>query len=233
MATLSAPSDLFISRASAAYGASDCPSRILASHYRPEQGSGGPSWLTFIGHLKDSLWSIDLFRCESATLRTHWVLVVVDQYTRRIIGFGVYPGVVDGIALCRMFNHAIRGCRAMPKYLSSDHDPLYRFKQWQANLRILEVGEIKTVPYVPLSHPFVERLIGTVRREYLDRTLFWTTADLENKLLEFRNYFNSYRTHHSLEGQTPDRSEARPVANLTSYRWQSHCRGLYQTPIAA
>jgi len=93
----------------------------------------------------------------------------------------------------------------MPKYLSSDHDPLYRFKQWEANLRILEVAEIKTVPYVPLSHPFVERLIGTVRREYLDRTLFWTTVDLENKLLEFRDYFNSYRTHHSLEGKTPGR----------------------------
>ena len=121
----------------------------------------------------------------------------------------------------------------MPKYLSSDHDPLYRFKQWQANLRILEVAEIKTVPYVPLSHPFVERLIGTVRREDLDRTLFWTTVDLENKLLESRDYFNSYRAHHSLEGQTPDRRESRPIANLTSYRWQSHCRGLYQTPIAA
>ena len=91
----------------------------------------------------------------------------------------------------------------MPKYLSSDHDPLYRFKQWQANLRILGVAEIKTVPYVPLSHPFVERLIGTVRREYLDRTLFWTTVDLENKLLEFRDYFNSYRAHHSLEGKHP------------------------------
>src|SRR6478736_8619316 len=50
------------------------------------------------------------------------------------------------------------------QYLSSDHDPLYRFHQWQANLRVLEVTEIKTVPYVPLSHPFVERLIGTVRR---------------------------------------------------------------------
>jgi putative transposase len=54
--------------------------------------------------------------------------------------------------------------------------------QWQANLRILEVAEIKTVPYLPLSHPFVERLIGTIRREYLDRTLFWTTVDLESKL---------------------------------------------------
>jgi len=109
----------------------DVVRRILASHYRPEQGSG-PSWLTFVGHLKDSLWSIDLFRCESATLRTQWVLVVMDQYTRRIIGFGVHAGVVDGIALCRMFNQAIRDCRAMPKYLSSDHDLLYRFHQRQA-----------------------------------------------------------------------------------------------------
>jgi hypothetical protein len=41
---------------------------------------------------------------------------------------------------------------------------------------VLEVTEIKTVPYVPLSHPFVERIIGTLRRECLDRTLFWTTT---------------------------------------------------------
>jgi len=211
----------------------DIVRRILASHYRPQQGSNGPCWLSFMGHLKDSLWRIDLSRCESATLRTHWVLVLMDQYTRRIIGFGVHAGVVDGIALCRRFNQAIGAHRVMPKYLSSDHDPLYRFKPWEANLPILDVAEIKTVPYVPLSHPFVERLIGTVRREYLDRTLLWTTVDLENKRLEFRDYFNSYRVPHSLEGQTPDTREPRPVANLKSYRWQSHCRGLYHTPIAA
>jgi len=67
----------------------------------------------------------------------------------------------------------------MPKYLSTDNDPLYRFHQWLANLRVLELTEIETVPYVPLSHPFVERLIGTLRRECLDRTLFWTITDLE------------------------------------------------------
>src|SRR5262249_24920797 len=121
----------------------DVVRRILACHYRPEPASRGPSWLTFLGHLKDSLWSLDLYRCESATLRTHWVLVVMDQFTRRILGFGVQAGTVDGGALCRMFNRAIRGQRGMPKYLSSDHDPLYRFEQWQANLRILEVTEIK------------------------------------------------------------------------------------------
>ena len=140
----------------------DVVRRILASHYRPKPEADGPSWLTFIGNLKDSLWSLDLFRCESATLRTHWVLVVMDQYTRRIIGFGVQAGTVNGVALCRMFNRAIRGHYSMPQCLSSDHDPLYRFRQWQANLRILEVTEIKTVPYVALSHPFVERLIGTI-----------------------------------------------------------------------
>jgi len=43
--------------------------RILGHHYRPGQPSGGPSWLTFLGHMKDSLWSMDLFRCESATMR--------------------------------------------------------------------------------------------------------------------------------------------------------------------
>jgi putative transposase len=102
-----------------------------------------------------------------------------------------------------------------------------------ANLRILEVKEIKSVPYVPLSHPFVERLIGTVRREYLDHLLFWTTADLENKLLDFRTYFNNHRTHDSLEGRTPDTSVSRPIVNLVSIRWQPHCRALYQTPVAA
>ena len=211
----------------------DVVRRILAQRYRPGQDSGGSSWLTFLGHMKDSLWSMDLFRCESATLRSHWVLVVMDQFTRRIIGFGVHAGTVDGAALCRMFNRAIRGQRWMPKYLSSDNDPLYRFHQWQANLRILKVIEIKTIPYVPLSHPFVERLIGTLRREYLDHLLFWTTSDLEKKLLDFRTYFNNHRTHNSLEGQTPDTPTSRPPANLRSFRWQPHCRALYQTPMAA
>src|SRR6516165_8949473 len=110
---------------------------------------------------------------------------------RRIVGFGVHRGVVDGVALCRMFNRATRG-HTPPRYLSSDHDPLYRFQQWQANLRILDVKEIKTVPDVPLSHPFVERLIGTIRRECLDRTLFWTVADLEMKLVVCEN--SAHRT---------------------------------------
>jgi putative transposase len=213
----------------------DVVRRILSVHYtQPVSDSDGPSWLTFLGHSKDSLWSADLFRCESLTLRTHWVLVVMDQFTRRIVGFGIHLGSVDGSALCRMFRQAIQG-QSLPRHLSTDNDPLYRFHQWQANLRVLEVTEIKTVPYVPLSHPFVERLIGTIRRECLDRTLFWTTADLEAKLLDFKHFYNGYRAHAGLEGRLPEPVIDRPALPLdfASYRWRRHFRGMYQTPVAA
>jgi putative transposase len=53
----------------------DVVRRVLAQRYRPESGTDGPSWLTFIAQAKDSLWSLDLFRCESILLRSHWVLI--------------------------------------------------------------------------------------------------------------------------------------------------------------
>lgn len=104
----------------------DVVRRILLKHYRRETGAHGPPWLTFLGHSKDSLWSVDLFR----------------------------------------------------------------FHRWKANLRILEITEVKTVPYLPISHPFVQRLIGAIRREYLDRALFWNSRDLRRKFRSFEE-FNS------------------------------------------
>ena len=83
-------------------------------------------------------------------------------------------------------------------------------------------------------HPFVERLIGTIRREYLDRILFWTAVDLESKLSGFRDYYNQHRAHAALEGKTPiEHSEFKIPANFKSYGWREHCRGLFQTPRAA
>jgi putative transposase len=91
----------------------DVVRRVLGNHYHPELKSSGPSWLTLIGHMKDSLWSIDLFRSESALLRTYWVLVVMDQFTRRIIGFGIQRGSVDGRSLssCLIERFAAKRCR--------------------------------------------------------------------------------------------------------------------------
>jgi len=214
----------------------DVVRRVLARHYRPgDSGSNGPSWLTFIAQTKDSLWSADMFRCESILLRSHWVLVVMDVSTRRIIGFGVERECIDGVLVCRMFNHAVSG-QPLPKHVSTDHDPLFRFHRWLANLRVLKIDEIKSVPYAPVSHPFVERLIGTLWREYLDRMFFWNAVDLIRKLGEFREYYNAHRVHRALAGSTPAQRAAAPSpapAALDHYAWRQHCRGLFQTPIAA
>jgi putative transposase len=88
------------------------------------------------------------------------------------------------------------------------------------------------VPDVPRSHPFVERLIGTIRREFLDQVPFWTSTDLERKLSDFMRYYNRERTHRALGGNLPVPS-ARAIANIHSVTWRSHCRGRYQLPSAA
>jgi transposase InsO family protein len=134
-----------------------------------------------------------------------------------------------------MFNAAIHG-RGAPRHLSTDHDPLFEAHGWMANLRILEIDEIKTVPHVPLSHPFVERLIGTVRREFLDHVLFWNARDLERKLADFQAYYNAVRSHASLDGHTPLAFAGEPSVDrveLNKVRLVSHCRDLVQLPAAA
>jgi putative transposase len=212
----------------------DIVRRVLAKHCRPESGNDGPSWLT-VGQLKDSLWSVDLFRCESILLRSYWVMVVMDVCTRRVIGFGVEPADIDGHSVCRMFNKA-KSDMGLPRYLSSDHDPLFTFHRWRANLRVLDIDEIKSVPHVPLSHPFIERLIGTIRREYLDHVLFWNQLDLQRKLDDFKVYYNERRVHSSLDGKTPHEQCGRSQpnrANLRHFAWTSECDGLFQMPIAA
>jgi len=149
-------------------------------------------WALFTNHRRIARSAIIIK--PSTLLKTHWVMVVMDQYSQRIIGFAVHVGNVDGPALCRMSNVAASG-QGWPKYLSFDNDPLFQYHRWKANLRILEIEEIKSVPHVPMSHPFVERLIGSIRRELLDHTLFWTASDLQNKLHEYQDYYNENRCH--------------------------------------
>ncbi|MDZ7785246.1 MAG: integrase core domain-containing protein [Halioglobus sp.] len=210
----------------------DTVRRVLAVHYKPDPSNRGPSWLTTLGHAKDSLWSIDLFRAESITLRTHWIMVVMDQHTRRIIGFGVHAGNVDGPVLCRMFNDATQG-HGWPERISSDNDPLFQYHRWKANLRVLEIEEIKSLPHVPMSHPFVERLIGSVRRELLDQTFFWTATELENKLRDYQRYYNECRSHSGRNGVTPAGTFGHTVIDINKYRWKKYCHGLFQLPVAA
>ena len=103
----------------------DVVRRRLAQHCRPDDcGSPGPSWLTLIARTKDRLWSLDLFRCESIHLRSYWVLVVMDVFTRRIIGIGIERGYIDGVAEIGRRSHLSR--EATYRMLSKGGNPELR-----------------------------------------------------------------------------------------------------------
>jgi transposase InsO family protein len=133
-----------------------------------------------------------------------------------------------------MFSRASAG-QSLTKHVTTDHDPLSRFHRWLASLRVLEIGEIRSVPYTRDSHPFVERLIGTIRRKHLDSAFFWNALDLARKLGEFRDCYNVHRVHRSLDGTTPAQRAGAPssIAALPNcHASRQHCRGLFQIPIA-
>jgi hypothetical protein len=87
-----------------------------------------------------------------------------------------------------------------------------------------------------MSHPFIERLIGTIRRELLDHIPFWHSLDLQRKLAQFRDFYNDARTHHGIAGVPPGsevRAEQKNAAELNDYGWKDYCRGHYQLSMAA
>jgi hypothetical protein len=94
---------------------------------------------------------------------------------------------------------------------------LFIYHQWKANLHILEIDEVKSVPNTPISNPFVETLIGSIRREFLDQTIFWATTDLERKLLGYQQCFNHHRTNSGLEAGIRACTEAMAI-NLKDFR---------------
>ena len=94
----------------------------------------------------------------------------------------------------------------------------------------------------PVASPAVRldcrarEIIRNIRAEYLDQAFYWNARDLEQKLASFRDYFNAVQVHQGLSGDTPAEKvggSGLPLASLLNYRWQSHCHGLVQLPIAA
>jgi putative transposase len=212
--------------------------RILKKHYRPngpDDCRTGPSWLTFYGDIKDSLWSLDFFRVESISLKSHWVMVIMDQYSRRIVGFEVKAGPLTGDDIAKMFVNLLADM-PVPKYLSTDNDPLFNSIIWKLLIKSLGIETLKSIPGKPTSHPFVERLIGSCRREYMDEVFFFNEVDLERKLDSYKKYFNHGRVHASLGGSIPLQKTGDleiKQANLSNFGWKLFCNGLYKLPIAA
>ena len=209
--------------------------RILKRHFRPDPNDDSPSWLSLIGNCTDNLWSIDFFKVESVFLKTYTIMIVMDQYSRKIIGITAERGCLDARQICRMFNEITTGLPP-PKHLSMDNDQLFKSHLWKNNLKELGIRPIHSVPEMPWTHPYIESLIGTTRRELTDRMLFANRNSLNKKLNEFSKYYNEYRVHSSIDRKPPLEFAGnikKQKLSLGSYHWKSHCYGLFQVPVSS
>jgi transposase InsO family protein len=161
---------------------------------------------TFLANHARDLVSIDFFAVPTASLWVLFVLVVLAHHRRRVIHINVTDAPTaqwTGQQLVEAFPWD-----AAPRYLLRDRDAVYGVV-FSNRVHSLGIREVKTAPRSPWQTPYVERLIGTLRRECLDQVIVWNEPHLRRLLRDYLTYYHRDRTHLSLEKDAP---VPRPVA---------------------
>jgi putative transposase len=170
------------------------------------------TWRTFLtNHVRD-LVAIDFFTVPTAHWRVLFVLVVLAHHRRRVLHFNVTEHPTAAWTAQQIVD-AFPDDTA-PSYLLRDRDQVYghAFRQRVKGLRIVEV---LTAAHSPWQNPFVERLIGSVRRECLDHVLVLSERHLRRIVARYFAYYHRARTHVALEKDAPDgRPIERPEAGM-------------------
>jgi len=162
----------------------------------------GQRWQTFIRNHAHQIAACDLFVVPTFTFRRVFVFVVLDHYRRRILHFGVttHP---TAAWLAEQIQLAFPSDAIRPRFLLRDRDGAYG-RVFDAAVHTLGIRTLRTTPHSPWQNAYVERVIGSIRRECLNHMIVLSQAGLRAILLEYVEYYNGGRTHQGLEGQTPE-----------------------------
>jgi len=179
----------------------DVAERIVSRLIPKRRTPPSQTWRTFLtNHLRD-LISIDFFTVPTAHLRVVFVLVVLAHQRRRVLHFNVTEHPTAAWTAQQIVD-AFPDDTA-PAYLLRDRDSVYG-DSFRRRVKGLGIDEVLTTPHSPWQNPFVERLIGSVRRECLDHVLVLSERHLRRILTQYFAYYHGARTHLSLEKDAPD-----------------------------
>jgi putative transposase len=163
------------------------------------------TWRTFLANHVRDLVSIDFFTVPAAGLRVLFVLVVLAHHRRRVVHFNITEHPTAHWTAQQIVD-AFPNDTA-PSYLLRDRDQVYG-DQFRHRVKGMRIDEVLTTPHSPWQNPFVERLIGSVRRECLDHIVVLGERHLRRILTAYFAYYHRARTHLSLDKDAPD---LRPV----------------------
>ena len=171
-------------------------SRILRKLPRPPS----QTWKTFLRNHIGQMVSIDFFTVPTVTMRVLFVFLVLEHRRRQVLHFNVTEHPTADWT-CQQIVEAFAD-RDAPRYLIRDRDSIYGS---EVRLRIASLGieEVLAAPRSPWQNPYVERLIGSIRRDCLNHFVILNARHLKRILASYFVYYHGSRTHLGLDKQCP------------------------------
>jgi len=173
---------------------------------------GGPpsqSWRTFLTNHVSQLAAIDFFTVPTATFRVLCVFVVLSHDRRRIVHVNV-PAHPTAAWTAHQLREAWPWDTA-PRFVIRDRDAISG-SDLRRTVPQRGIEDVLTAPRCPWQNPFVERVIGSLRRECLDHVIVWNERSLHCHLQRDLAYYHGWRTHLSLDKDAPVPRAAQPPA---------------------
>ena len=167
-----------------------------------------PSWRAFLKNHVENLVSIDFFIVPTAGFKVLFVLVALSHHRRKVLHFNVTENptaewTAQQIVEAFPYDTA-------PKYLLRDRDKVYG-DYFQKRVEGLGIKEVLIAPRSPWQNPYAERVIGSIRREYLDNVIVLNKRHLKKTLASYFDYYHRWRTHLSLDMDAPEHRHVQPT----------------------
>jgi transposase InsO family protein len=163
--------------------------------------SPSTTWLPFLRNHLDCSWAIDFFTVATLRFEVLYVFLVFDHARREVLHFAITPNPT-----MEWVTHQLRETTPFgrqPRFLLRDNDSIYG-RGVRAFLISCGILEVRTAYRSPWQNPYIERFIGTLRRELLDHVIVLNQAHLSRLLKEFiEDYYHPARPHQGLSGETP------------------------------
>ena len=172
-------------------------SKYMARHYKPPS----QTWRTFLKNHATDIVSVDFFTVLTATFRVIFVFLVMSNDRRRIVHFNVTESPTaawTGQQIVEAFPWD-----TAPKYLLHDRDGKFGDK-FNHRVESMGIEQVLIAARSPWQNPYVERLIGSIRRECLDHVIIFNERHLRRVLRQYFRYYHECRTHLGLEKDCPN-----------------------------
>ena len=158
-------------------------------------------------HVKDTI-ALDFFTVPTVTFRILFVLVILSHDRRRIVHVNVTEHPTAAWTAQQLLEAC--GLDEEPRYLLRDRDAIYG-EEFRRRAAALEIKEVMTAARSPWQNPYVERVIGSIRRECLDHIIILGERHLKRVLSSYVTYYHGARTHLSLVKDAPDGREVQTI----------------------